>query len=87
MKNTADRTGMNKGNFQGLTSFKELVGMLNHLGMSEKKILQDEVDYSFLSFRGGLSIERIFSCFLCQSYQVHFGPKQSAHPRSLPHPH
>ena len=29
MKNTADRTGMNKGNFQGLTSFKELVGMMN----------------------------------------------------------
>ena len=62
MKNTADRTGMNKGNFQGLTSFKGLVGMLNHLGMSEKKILQD-VYYSFLSFRSVLSNEGI-NCFM-----------------------
>ena len=31
--------------------------------------------------------ELIVWWFLCQSYQVHFGPKQSAHPCSLPHPH
>ena len=31
--------------------------------------------------------ELIVSWFLCQSYQVRFSPKHSAHPRSLPHPH
>ena len=85
MKNTADRTGMNKGNFQGLTSFKGLVGMLNHLGMSEKKIL-----FTTVSWVSGVCWELkelIVWWFLCQSYQVHFGPKQSAHPCSLPHPH
>jgi len=62
MKNTADRTGINKGNFQWLTSLKELVGMLNHLRISEKQILQD-VYYSFLSFRSVLSVEGIH-CFM-----------------------
>ena len=68
-----------------MTLLKELVGMLNHLRMSERqRYCKMFATVSWVSGVYRVLKEFIVSWIWCQGYQVHFGPKHSAYPCSSP---